>query len=573
MNKSIAKLSGVTAAVLMALSFNVNAADALSTSGNISSVINIADNKLSTRWVAKENGRTKSLEYQFAGTPTITSINIAFYQGDVTNTNIGVQSSNDGLNWSAELSSSSSGFSKDLETFELNSPISSRYIRIIGIANSSAIWDRITEVTFNGSGLESEIEKAGPMTAIDSDGDDVAEVLDDNLKTYWSTKGKGKWFRVDLGRALSLNRAKISFHKGNVRQSKFNVEVSNDDHNWTNVLSNRVSAGNSLNEEIFLFDQVRARYVRYVGSGNTSRNSSAWNSVTEFSADYKAPKVAAVRKPAVLAAPVVSAPVIKQTTNKAGSRHQAKGCELRGQMELNGDCVNWLSIYESEHGKVGENDHLISRSPIEMKFNALAAQHETRNGNGWRHELKIKSSGGYRVGMTEVYEVFKARITANLSNGSKTIVAQHHAATTATITKLYIADQKESGFQKAPDGSYSDSRANNGIFDVYIRLAKPDGSGETKHLLTKIKSGESFDFEEINDHGKITVKINGQALPTITVNDSSASYFKFGNYHQAQEKFSGEKVRDKGDWPDFYKRNFSESEIIFTNMSYIRNLD
>ncbi|WP_158768867.1 carbohydrate-binding protein [Paraglaciecola sp. L1A13] len=251
-------------------------------------------------------------------------------------------------------------------------------------------------------------------------------------------------------------------------------------------------------------------------------------------------------------------------------------CEETGRILYNASCEEYSEVYEAESGELGEEDHIISLSPIEMTFDALAAQHVTENGNGWRHELKIKSNGEYRVGMTEVYEEFKATITATLDDGAKTIVAQHHAADTATITKLYIADLDEGGFENAPDGTESDSVAMNGVFDVYIRLADPDSDGETKHLLTTIRSGESFEFEEINDHGVVTVTINGMSLDPISVDDSSESYFKFGNYQQAQNPETGEKLVSgdaDDDYADFYAEYFDTSEITFTKMSYTRTLD
>ncbi|MEI6894110.1 MAG: polysaccharide lyase family 7 protein [Colwellia sp.] len=261
-----------------------------------------------------------------------------------------------------------------------------------------------------------------------------------------------------------------------------------------------------------------------------------------------------------------------------------KECDVLGQMLYNGTCTPYSEVYEVENGMIDEDAHLITGTdfPIKMTFDALAAQHVTANGNGWRHELKVKPSGDYRVGMTEIYELFKAKITIQLDDGAKTIVAQHHAADTATITKLYISDLDEGGFKNAPDGTESDSVAMNGIFDVYIRLANPDGDGETKHLLTTITSGESFYFEEENDHGVITVKINGLAIDSITVADSSESYFKFGNYHQAQypENIGGFEIGDKlasgdkhGDWAAFYADYFTTSKITFTEMSYIRTVD
>ena len=62
-------------------------------------------------------------------------------------------------------------------------------------------------------------------------------------------------------------------------------------------------------------------------------------------------------------------------------------------------------------------------------------------------------------------------------------------------------------------------------------------------------------------------------LGSIKVDDSSESYFKFGDYHQAQNPETGEKIDDKDDWPSFYDEYISESDITFTNMSYIRNVD
>jgi carbohydrate binding protein with CBM6 domain/alginate lyase len=264
------------------------------------------------------------------------------------------------------------------------------------------------------------------------------------------------------------------------------------------------------------------------------------------------------------------------TGNPGGGSGSGNECQASGRILYNGNCEDYSEVFEAEHGDVSETAHITSQSPIKMTFDALAAKHVTSNGNGWRHELKIKSSGGYRVGMTEVYEEFKATITATLDDGAKTIVAQHHAQNTDTITKLYIADLDEGGFENAPDGTASDSVAMNGIFDVYIRLAKPDGSGETKHLLTTIRSGESFDFEEVNDHGVVTVTINGLSLNPISVDDSSESYFKFGNYQQAQNPETGDKLAggDKdGDWADFYAEYFNVSKITFTEMSYTRTVD
>jgi len=375
----------------------------------------------------------------------------------------------------------------------------------------------------------------------------ASNTIDGSLawSSRWAASGSPVNLQLNLASVQKVTKVGISWGKGDTQVYTFEIwarKATSGD--WTKVYDD-VSSGSSTSIEVYDIDDIDAQQVRVKTFSNTA--GSTWTNIKEVE--------------------------LYGSSDDDSTTPITDECEGSGKISYNDSCVEWSEVFEVENGKLGEDDHIKSYSPIEMAFSALEAQHETTNGNGWRHELKVKSSGGYRVGMTEVYENFKAKIKVELSDGAKTIVAQHHAATTDTITKLYVADLDESGFENAPDGTSSDSVAMNGVFDVYIRLAKEDGSGETKHLLTTVKSGESFDFEEENDHGKITVTINGKSLSAISVDDSSESYFKFGNYHQAQNPETGDKVSSHSDWPDFYEEYFSESTITFTNMSYIRNVD
>ena len=195
-----------------------------------------------------------------------------------------------------------------------------------------------------------------------------------------------------------------------------------------------------------------------------------------------------------------------------------------------------------------------------MVFDAIREKHVTPNGNGWRHELKIKKK--QRVGMTEVFEDFSARVKVDLSNGGKTIVAQHHAGDRSTIVKLYVSDSSERGF--------IDSRAKNGVFDVYVRMARENGSGEEKRALGTIKTGESFDFRLINNKGFVTVSAFDKSY-SLKVKDSSASYLKFGNYLQAQDPVTRRKVKNSDHWAKFYRdAGITKSVITYSNLKYVR---
>jgi len=423
----------------------------------------------------------------------------------------------------------------------------------------------------------------GPEKSIDGNTTDV--------DSRWASDGVFKYVTYDLGEEVTVKELAIKWWLGTERSAYFQIETSVDNVTWSPVYSGGISSGADSDFETIDVIDSSAQYVKVVGFGNSS--GSNWNSIIETqvlgcSNVIDEPIEEPVDEP--VDEPIdepVDEPIDEPVDEPVDPEEPVVDniCTENGQITLNGECAEWLDIFEAESGKLDDDAFLISSNPVIVTFDALAAQHVTENGGGWRHELKVKSSGDYRVPMTEVYELFKATITANLSDGAKTIVAQHHAETTKTITKLYIADLDEKGFENAPDGTESDSVAMNGIFDVYIRLAKEDGSGETKHLLTTIRSGESFYFEEENDHGVVTVKINGvKVADSISVEDSSESYFKFGNYQQAQypEDIEDEDIEigdelsrgdEDGDWAELYEKYFDISEVTFTNLSYTRTLD
>lgn len=119
------------------------------------------------------------------------------------------------------------------------------------------------------------------ITASSHDGNVPTRLFDQDLSTRWSANGDGEWATYDYGTVVPLNAIQAAFSKGNQRETYFDVLVSVDGENWTTVLKDQVSSGRAIGLERFEFEQVNARYVRYVGHGNSKNG---WNSVTEFSA-------------------------------------------------------------------------------------------------------------------------------------------------------------------------------------------------------------------------------------------------------------------------------------------------
>jgi hypothetical protein len=122
-----------------------------------------------------------------------------------------------------------------------------------------------------------------PASASSDDGNVATNVLDNNLATRWSANGNGQWIQLCLGTTATVNGVQIAFYNGNIRQSIFDVQVSQDAVAWTTVLTGVHSSGTSVNLETFLFAAQNAKYVRILGHGNTSTtaSTSTWNSYTE----------------------------------------------------------------------------------------------------------------------------------------------------------------------------------------------------------------------------------------------------------------------------------------------------
>ncbi|WP_418320664.1 polysaccharide lyase family 7 protein [Piscinibacter sakaiensis] len=193
-----------------------------------------------------------------------------------------------------------------------------------------------------------------------------------------------------------------------------------------------------------------------------------------------------------------------------------------------------------------------------MVFDALAAQYTTSNGHGWRHELKIPSR--LRTGMTRTSETLVADFTVDLSKGGKTIITQYHAEGTGTIVKVYVADSAESGFLN--------SVANDGIFDVYVRILPAGSSSEEKMALGTIVSGNTFQLSVSNQRGNVSVSAFGRTK-TAAVADGGASYLKFGNYLQSQDPVS---LQNCSPFAGCYAAyGIVEAKVTMRNVSYSRD--
>ena len=121
---------------------------------------------------------------------------------------------------------------------------------------------------------------AAAVSASANDGNLPGNTVDGSLSTRWSANGDGHWIRYDLGASRLVARVSIAFYNGNLRRGLFDLQVSSDNATWTNVLTGAQSSGTSTQEQLFDIPDTLARYVRYLGHGNSINS---WNSLTEVS--------------------------------------------------------------------------------------------------------------------------------------------------------------------------------------------------------------------------------------------------------------------------------------------------
>ncbi|WP_415843501.1 discoidin domain-containing protein, partial [Zobellia nedashkovskayae] len=68
------------------------------------------------------------------------------------------------------------------------------------------------------------------------DGNGPCNVMDGNFYSRWSSNGLGEWMTFDFGETKNVSDVEIAFFSGNRRSSSFDLAVSDDGSNWTNVL-------------------------------------------------------------------------------------------------------------------------------------------------------------------------------------------------------------------------------------------------------------------------------------------------------------------------------------------------
>ncbi len=248
----------------------------------------VLDGDFKTRWSA--NGQGETMTFDYGQEVAFDAVKLGFHKGDERATKFSIEVSQDGTHWDTVVShAQSTGKSLNLERFDFPE-VSARYIKYVGEGNTESDWNSVSE--FIGVNCQTDycsneelpredILVPVEITSSSHDGNGPDRLFDNDLNTRWSSNGVGEWAMYDYGSVQTFDAVRLAFHNGEQRQSMFDIQVSTDGVEWQTVLEGAASSGRVKGYERFAIDPIDARYVRYMGQGNSS---SSWNSVTEFQA-------------------------------------------------------------------------------------------------------------------------------------------------------------------------------------------------------------------------------------------------------------------------------------------------
>ncbi len=155
--------------------------------------------------------------------------------------------------------------------------------RILGLTTSYDSFSRILRFVKMSSPTDFQnalditriVEPVG-YTASSTDGNDVSGAFDYSYKTRWSAQGVFEYIIIDYGTKIDFEKFYISFLEGDLRREVFEILVSDDGMDFTEVFRGE-SNGKTAEVEEFPVNGS-GRYVKIYCHGN---NLNSWNSITE----------------------------------------------------------------------------------------------------------------------------------------------------------------------------------------------------------------------------------------------------------------------------------------------------
>ena len=156
------------------------------------------------------------------------------------------------------------------------------------------VWEEFSktvDITYNAGISEENYHNITgwlPVAAMEQSGDDgagnvIEQTRDGAFSTSWGVQGvegsDSAWGIYDFGQIREIEKVMIAFIKGTERIYTFTLQTSEDGKSWKTVLDQAKSSGTSNQFETFAFDKTKARYMKYIGYGNSVN---LWSNISEI---------------------------------------------------------------------------------------------------------------------------------------------------------------------------------------------------------------------------------------------------------------------------------------------------
>lgn len=253
---------------------------------------NVTDGDLSTIWSAQGIGRYLQLELEKE--TILENIEIIFNPNAKRTPKFEVQTSDDGVKFETvyEGAGSPEANGTDWEVFKFDPTklIKTKYIRYVSNGSDKSLWAGVKEIRFK-EGKEMIVwdmdDEHIPVKAVHSDdGETDADNLPQNLidstsRTIWAALGEGRYVDLELESKSTVSGLDIIFNKNKNRTAKFEIQISDDGTNFTEIYEGKSNPdAGEFEWESFSFEKpVSAKYIRYIGLGS---DKSKWNGVNEI---------------------------------------------------------------------------------------------------------------------------------------------------------------------------------------------------------------------------------------------------------------------------------------------------
>ncbi len=242
---------------------------------------NVVDKNFNTLWSIY--GKGSWIQLDLGSGKNICNLNIAWYKGDIRESDFIIFTSTDGNSYKNVLSAKSGGNTLSFDKYVIPNTLA-RYVKIVVNGNTQNDYASITEAKIQTTTSNqpqqtqcSTTTSKGVKASASQSGFPSSNVIDNNLQTRWSNNGKGSWIQLDLGSGKNICNVNIAWYKGNERVNNFIISTSKDGTAFTKVLEKK-SGGTTLNLEKYVLPNSNARYIKIIVNGNTQNS---YASITE----------------------------------------------------------------------------------------------------------------------------------------------------------------------------------------------------------------------------------------------------------------------------------------------------